>query len=304
MLPLNFNHLYYFYAVAKHGSFSRAAADLRISQSSISVQIKQFETAMGHTLFNRVKTGVELTESGQVLFQYADDIFNDIERVKDALDVVEHQIRGNISIGTVNSVGIYMLPDLLMDFHRRYPQVKVSIGLEQGGELIEWVRMGKIDFAILTSNRQYSGLASVPLKKNKLFLVAPADHPLASKDTVSPTDLEKYPFLGFDEGMELRMMMDALFRRMSVSIDYAMASSNVATVKHMAMAGLGLAILPETAVGAEIRQGRLVRLDVPTLYMGQEITLYYKSSRPLTPTKAEFLKVIQDQLRGKRPLKK
>ena len=81
-------------------------------------------------------------------------------------------------------------------------------------------------------------------------------------------------------------------------------SSNVATVKHMALAGLGLAILPETAVGAEIRRGQLARLDIPTLYMVQEITAYHKSNRPLTPTRAQFLEKLKEDLGGKRPLKR
>jgi DNA-binding transcriptional LysR family regulator len=304
MLPLNFNHLYYFYTVAKRGSFSQAAVDLRISQSSISVQIKQFEASLGHILFNRIKTGVELTESGQILFQYADDVFQDVDRIQDALEAVQHQIRGSISIGTLTSIGIYMLPEVLKEFNRAYPEVKISVDLQPAREVIDWARIGKIAFALLTANRQYPGLTSVPLKKNKLFLVAPAGHPLVNQETVSPADLEKYPFLGFDEGLEIRVMMDALFRRMSLSIDYAMESSNVATVKHMVLAGLGLALLPETAVGFEIRQGRLVRLMVPTLYMAQEITLYYKSNRPLTPTRREFVRVIREQLSGKLPLKR
>jgi len=182
--------------------------------------------------------------------------------------------------------------------------VKISVDVQSARELIDWVKIGKIDFAVLPSSRQYAELTRVPLKKNKLFLVAPEGHPLAAEGRVSPTELEKYPFLGFDEGTELRVMMDGLFRRMSLSIEYAMASSNVAAVKHMALAGLGLAILPETAVGGEIRRGRLVRLDVPTLYMAQEITLYYKSNRPLTPTRSEFLRVIQEELSRKRPLKR
>lgn len=304
MLPLNFNHLYYFYAVAKHGSFSKASTELRISQSSISVQIKQFETSLGHTLFNRIKTGVELTESGQILYQYADDVFHDVERVQDALEAVEHQIRGSISIGTVNSIGIYMLPELLKVFHDEFPHVKIGVDLQTGADLVEQARVGKIDFAILTSNRQYAGLTKIPLKKNKLFLVAPPDHPLAGKESVSPAELEKYPFLGFEEGLEISTMTEALFRRMALSIEYVMASTSVATVKHMVLAGLGLAILPETAVGNEIRRRRLARIDIPTLFMVQEVTIYYKSSRPLTPSRKEFLRVVREELGGKRPLKR
>jgi DNA-binding transcriptional LysR family regulator len=304
VLPLNFNHLYYFYIVAKRGSFSQAAADLRISQSSISVQIKQFEASLGHTLFNRIKTGVELTDSGQILFDHAETIFHDVEHIQDSLDAVEHQIRGTIELGTVTSIGSYILPEVLKAFHTVYPEVKITVAVEPSRDLVDSVRMGRIDFALLTSARQYPGLTSIPLKKIKLFLVAPPDHPLAQRETVSPAELENYPFLGFDEGLELRMMMDSLFRRMSLRIEYVLSSTSVATVKHMARAGLGLAILPETAVGEEIRDGSLVRLDVPTLYMGQEVTIYYKASRPLTPTRREFLQTLREELGGKRLLKR
>jgi DNA-binding transcriptional LysR family regulator len=91
---------------------------------------------------------------------------------------------------------------------------------------------------------------------------------------------------------------------MSHAIEYAMKAPNTATIKHMAMAGLGLAILPETAVGAEIRDGRLVRLSLPSLYMVQEVTLYHKENRALTPAKQEFVKLLQRKLRRERVLKR
>ncbi|MFQ5510740.1 MAG: LysR family transcriptional regulator [Candidatus Krumholzibacteriia bacterium] len=304
MLPFNFNHLYYFYEVARKGSFSHAAETLRVSQSAISVQIKQFETSLGHTLFNRIKTGVELTESGNIVFEYAEEIFSDVDRVRNALAAMEHDLTGTISIGTVNSIGIYFLPEVLKDFNQEYPQVKVGILFKSPPELIAAVRGGRTDFAILTANRRYPGLTSVPIQKNKMFLVAPPDHPLAGLEEIALADLEKYPFLGFEEGMETRAMMDALFRRMSLSIEYVVESSNVATIKHMAMAGLGLAILPETAVGPEIRQGTLVRPSVPSLYMVQEITAYHKTSRPLTPTRQRFLAGMQGHITGERTPKR
>jgi DNA-binding transcriptional LysR family regulator len=72
----------------------------------------------------------------------------------------------------------------------------------------------------------------------------------------------------------------------------------------MALAGLGLAILPEAAVGEEIRRGQLVRLDIPAMVVAQEITLYHKSSRPVTPTRRRFVDVLREQLSGKRPHKR
>jgi DNA-binding transcriptional LysR family regulator len=296
VLPFNFNHLYYFYVVAKHRSFSNAAEELRVSQSAISVQIKQFEASLGHALFHRVKSGAELTESGQIVFQYAEEVFHDVDRLRSTLEALEHQIAGSVTIGTVNSIGIYILPDILKAFNDHYPAVRVGIQFKEPRDLPGMVQRGTADFALLTFARRFAGLASVPLQKHKMFLVAPAAHPLASRDSVSPRELEAFPFIGYEEGMETRMMMDALFRRMRLNIEYTMESSNVATIKHMVMAGLGLSFLPEAAVAGELRQGTLVRPPIPSLFMTQDITLYYKSSRILTPTRREFLQFIRERL--------
>lgn len=294
MLPFNFNHLYYFYVVAREGSFSAAARDLRISQSSISVQVKQFEESLGRVLFDRIKSGVELTEPGQVVYQYAESVFEEVDDLRARLDEMDQQIKGSIAVGTVNSIGIYMLPEFLREFHGRYPEVKVGIEFDSPRELIRRVGLGRIDFAVLSSNRRYEGVTGRPLQKTKLFLVAPPDHALAGRDTVVPSDLEQYPMLGYEEGMEIRSMIDTLFRRMSIRVEYVMESSNTATIKHMVLAGLGLGVLPEIAVGPEIRSGELVRLHVPSLYLEQEMTIYHKTNRALSPARTEFLKLVRE----------
>ena len=85
VLPLNFNHLYYFYVVSKHGSFSDAARELAVSQSAVSVQMKQFEGSLGTTLFDRRKSGVELTGPGEIVYEYAEEIFQNVDRLRDEL---------------------------------------------------------------------------------------------------------------------------------------------------------------------------------------------------------------------------
>lgn len=292
MLPFNFNHLYYFYVAARGGSISEAARELRISQSSVSIQIKQFEESLGHRLLDRIKRGVELTESGQIVFQYAERVFQDVGRVREALEAIEYQVRGSVSVGTVNSIGIYVLPEVVKLFNEAFPEARVSIDLRSSRELVEAVRIGRIDLAILVSSRRYEGLTGVPLRKNKMFLVAPPDHPILASKEITLGLLERYPFIGYEEGMEGRMMTDALFRRMSLSVEYVMESSNVASIKHMVMAGLGLAILPETVVGDEIRRGLLVRPELPSIYLVQDVTLYYKTSRVQTPTRKKFVEVL------------
>jgi DNA-binding transcriptional LysR family regulator len=302
MLPLNFNHLYYFYVVAKARSFSEAARSLNVSQSSISVQIRLFENYLGHKLFNRLKKGVELTESGMVVFQYAEEVFQDVDRVWNDLAAMERQVKGTLSLGTIQSFGIYSLPELLKRFTDEYPEVKVAVEFGTARQLADMLQTGSVDLAIANSTRRYAGLTGIPLRENKLFLVAPPDHPLVGLETINPRELENHPFIGHEEGSETRAMMDAFFRRMSLSIEYTLESSNVATIKHMVLAGLGLSVLPEMAVGEEIRGGRLARVDVQGFYMAQKMMIYYKTNRTLTPTRKEFLGFMQRELGDDREL--
>jgi molybdate transport repressor ModE-like protein len=288
------NHLLYFHAVAKHGSITGASKELMISQSSLSIQMKQFEQAIGHQLLNRSKSGVELTESGEIMYQSAERISQEVDRLTDRLEQAEHRVRGTISIATVNSIGIYMLPDLLKEFKEEFPEVRIKIDFKSARESTEMLQAGRVDFSIITWNRKYDNLTSVPLRTNKMFLVGPPDHPLAGGERLSPRELEKYPFIGFEEGTPTRTMVDALFKRMAIDVDYTIESGNAATIKHMVMAGMGLAFLPDVAVGQEIRDERLSRLDVPTMVMAQEITLYYKKSRSLSPTKQEFIQFLKE----------
>jgi hypothetical protein len=127
-----------------------------------------------------------------------------------------------------------------------------------------------------------------------MFLVAPPDHPLAARERVSLHDLEKFPFVGYHEGMHTRSMIDALFKRMSLNIEYAIESSNSATIKQMVLAGMGLAFLPEIAVSAELRRGQLVRLDVPPLMLHQDVTLYTRKNR--TPRARRRVRAVRKGL--------
>lgn len=291
---INLNHLFYFYEVARRGSFTRASRDLLVAQSALSVQIKTLERSLGTPLFDRRRSGVELTEAGQRAYSAAERIFTDVDQLIADLNQSGRQVSGGVSVGTVNSIGMYQLPDVLSEFRKKFPDVRVRVDFRESEGVMDQLFQGKSDIAIVPWQRAYSDLNAVPLARHKMFLVAPADHPLAALERVSPHDLEKYPFVGYHEGMHTRSMIDALFKRMSINVEYAIESSNSATIKQMVMAGMGIAFLPEIAVSAELRRGLLARLDVPPLMMHQDVTLYTRKNRTLTRTASEFVQFLTD----------
>lgn len=300
MLPLNFNHFFYFYEVARHGSFTAAARALMVSQSSLSIQIKQFEGELGGPLFDRRKGGVELTEAGAAAYEVAERVFQEIDQLQSSLMETERRMKGHLSVGTVNSIGIYELPQILTAFKKEFPEVRIKIDFKSAERVLDVLYAGKVDFAIIPWNRKYAGLTGVKITHNKLFLVAPPDHPLARRSSISPRDLEPYPFVGYEEGMQTRSMIDSLFKRMSISVEYSIESANPATIKHMVIAGMGLGFLPDIAVAPEIRRGQLVRLDIPALMMTRDIVLYYQANRTLTRTREGFVQFLVDYYKPKK----
>jgi DNA-binding transcriptional LysR family regulator len=294
MATLNLNHLFYFYEVARRGSFTRAARELLVSQSALSVQVKALEESLGAVLFDRRRGGVELTEAGQRAFEVAERVFTDIDQLVADLGHRERQVAGVVHVGTVNSIGVYVLPGVLTEFRARFPDVRVRVDFRESERVIDHLYQGKTDLAIVPWQRPYPDLNTVSLARHKMFLVVPPGHPLAGRERVSPHDLEKHPFVGYHEGMHTRSMIDALFKRMGLSIEYSSESSDAVTIKQMVLSGMGLAFLPETVVAAELRRGHLVRLDVPPLLMHQDVTLYTRRNRTLSRTASEFVQFLQD----------
>jgi DNA-binding transcriptional LysR family regulator len=299
---INLNHLFYFYEVARRGSFTRASRDLLVAQSALSVQIKALETSLGTPLFDRRRSGVELTEAGQRAYSAAERIFGEADQLIADLSQTGRQVAGGVSVGTVNSIGMYQLPDVLSEFKKKFPDIRVRVDFRESEGVMEQLFQGRTDLAIVPWQRPYSELKAVPLARHKMFLVATPEHPLAVQERISLHDLEKYPFVGYHEGMHTRSMIDALFKRMSLNIEYAMESSNSATIKQMVLTGMGIAFLPEIAVASELRRGQLVRLDVPPLVMHQDVTMYTRKNRTLTRTATEFVQFLVDYFDRKKRL--
>lgn len=297
MTPINFNHFYYFYQVAKHGGFTAASRELMISQSALSIQVKNFEEALGATLFDRTKGGVELTEAGRTAFHVAERVFEEIGDLVTGLRESERRFAGAVSIATVNSIGIYLLPEVLGAFRESFPEVDVHIDFKDVDGVMGQLRAGRADVAIIPWNRKHPDITGIPLAPVKMFLIAPPDHPLAQRTGVHPRDLERYPFVGYQDGMHTRQLTDSLFQRIGVEVEYAIESGNAATIKHMVMAGMGVAIIPEFAVAPELRRGQLARIEVPMMTMSQELTAYVRKNRTLSATQTQFLEFMREYFR-------
>jgi DNA-binding transcriptional LysR family regulator len=293
MLPCNFNHLYYFYRVAVHKSVSKASKELLIAQSALSTQLKQLEESLETTLFNRTKGGMDLTERGELVFRFAAQMFETYDEMKRAMILAEREVRGPLNIASVHSIGIYLLPKILTEYHEQYPDVQINLELHSSHRVMEMLQENMVDLALIAWHRQYPLLKSRIVLQNHLLLVAPPRHPLAKKRKIGLQDLIEHRFIGYEAGTPTRVMIDSHFRNLGIPLDYVIESSNTATIKQLALEGMGLAFLPAIAVELEIKQKLLKTLDLPEAELDRPITVYWKERRILSRPSQKMLDLLE-----------
>jgi DNA-binding transcriptional LysR family regulator len=210
--------------------------------------------------------------------------------MKRAMALAEREVKGPLSIGSVNSIGIYLLPEILTEFHRTFPDVQIHLEMQSSSEVIELLQENHIEVALIAWNRKYPQLASSFIMQNSLMLVGHPKNPLTRKRGVKPEDLSDQKFIGYEAGTPTRMMIDSAFKNLGMSLSYVLESTNIATIKHLAIEGMGLAFLPEIAVELELKEKTLRPVAIEGISLERPITLYWKERRSLTRPAEEFIR--------------
>jgi len=301
MLPCNFNHLYYFYRVAEHKSVSKASKELLIAQSALSTQLKQLEESLETTLFNRTKGGMDLTENGELLYSYASKMFETYDDMRRAMVLAEKQVRGPLNIAAVRSIGIYFLPRILTEYHRKFPDVQVNLELHSSNRVMEILQDNQADLALIAWNRQYPLLKSSVVMQNNMVLVAHPKHPLVKKRSIRLDDVVGHSFVGYEAGTPTRVMIDSHFKGLGIHLEYVMESSNIDSIKQLVVAGMGLAFLPEIAIEVELKQKMLKSVALEELRIERPVTVYWKERRVLPRPAQMILKFLEQRNRAAAP---
>jgi len=259
---MELHQLRYFCAIAESGNFSRAAQQTHVSQPSLSQQIRKLEDELGARLFDRLGRSVRLTELGQAFLPHARAVLHDLEAAR--IEVVERKssASGNICVGVIPTIAPYFLPAILPRFSRKWPQARLTVVEEITPLLLEKLRAGSMDVAIVALPLQVHGheFESFPLLTEKLFAVLPIKHPLSHRRAVSLRELGADPFLLLRDGHCFRETTVAACNRARVNPQIVFESGQFSSILSMISAGLGVSVVPQMAV--EKRAGcRFVPLD-------------------------------------------
>jgi len=250
--------LRYFSAVAEHGNFTRAAESCHVSQPSLSQQIINLESELGHKLFHRLGRRAVLTEAGTTLRERTRQILFEVDdATKEIRD--SPKLERKITIGAITTLAPYLLPPLLALSRKRFPHIQVDIREDFSHDLIHGVLEGDLDLAIVSLPVKDHRLSIEPLFSETLLLVLGKTHPLASKKTVMARDLsdETFALLGTSSSLAGQIQQFCGDHNFEPKIGYRCAQ--IATVKALVALGFCISILPQVTVGAEDRTTLICR---------------------------------------------
>src|SRR5437764_858677 len=285
---MNLHQLELFVAVAEHGSYTRAAEVLHISQPSISARIRDLETTLGQQLFEQVGRRIHLTDAGQELRERAEAILQQVAEARRALDEIQGLQRGTLRVVATTTVGSYVLPAILGRFHRVYPGIALALDVVNWSRAVELLRRSRMDLAVLGPTEDMDDMDVTDFMHNELVVAAAPTHPLAGRRQISFAELATYPVLVREEGSGKRADTERLFADHGLHPIVAMELRHSAAIKQGVAAGLGVALLSRQAMGLQLANGTLVTLDVEGLPMRRDWHIVHLRGRRLPRAAAAF----------------
>ncbi|MDR2016649.1 MAG: LysR family transcriptional regulator [Burkholderiales bacterium] len=252
-----------FLAVTEHGSFSRAAEQLHLTQSAISKRISTLENLLGVTLFDRLSRTVVLTEAGRVLLPRAQQLLRDIGDSRRALANLSGQISGTLSITTSHHIGLHRLPPVLRTFIETWPQVRLDLRFMASEDACDAVLQGDIELAIITLPLKCSPpLLAEPLWTDVLRVAVAPRHPLAARKKITPFMLIEHPAILPETGTFTRTLIEHAFEPLKLKPHVVLSTNYLETIKTMVSVGLGWSLLPTSMLDQTLVSPTLTGLHI------------------------------------------
>jgi LysR family transcriptional regulator, transcriptional activator of the cysJI operon len=257
-----------FYTVAKLLSFTKAADALHMTQPAVTFQVRQLEDYFNTRLFDRTHNRVSLTEAGRKVYEYAERIFEMYAEMENAIRELTGDVSGALTLGASTTIAEYMLPSLLGDFKRKYPEINIRLKVSNSEGIVSMVENNIIDLGVVEAPVTNRNLLVEVCRVDQLVLIVPPGHPLAERESVRMEDILPYPFICREEGSGTREVIVEHMASEGIdknALGVCLELGSPEAIKGAVEAGMGLSILSRATIDKELELRRLVAvpLDPP-----------------------------------------
>lgn len=256
-----------FLEVARLGSVRAAAQSLHLGQPALSARIAALEDDVGARVFDRTKRGMVLTRAGRALLPHAERAIEAAEAGRSAVEHVGQGDEGELVIAAASAINASVVPELVARFRRFHPGVHLFVRTGPTEHVVELVALGSAQIGLVRGSR-VPNLTSLPLYEEEIVLTARPEHPFVAEGGIAMRRLGDATLILFDRTSDDYEVAQSLLRSEAVSPYGVIEVDSVDTARRLVTLGLGVALLPSTAVADDIEAGRLARLellDVPTV---------------------------------------
>lgn len=292
---MELRQLRYAIAVAEERHFTRAAERMHVAQSALSHQVRQLEAELGARLFERNSRRVELTAAGEDFVLHAREVLAATERLRGAVGDVDPAFP-ELRVGTISTLTQLDLAAAIGRFHEAHPGVRTSVRQSMSESITAGVDSGELDigFIGLWHTRPRAGLHAVTIGTEQLMAVVPVDHRWAGRRRVSLLELAAEPAVDFPTGTGARKQSDDAFQLAGLPRTVVAEADSADLVARLALAGLGVGMLPESDAGTRpgLRPLRIADAPIRTVHV-------VTNPRLITPAARAFLDLVTEELAGR-----
>jgi len=283
-----------FEAVARHLNFSRAAAELHLTQPAVSIQIRTLEGHVGLTLFEQLGKKTYLTQAGAELLHFARAIIQRFDEAEEAM-LQHHGIAsGRLNVAVI-SAGDYFFPHLMVAFARTHPGVQLNLTVHNREELLGQLAENRTDLAVMVRPPLQDDTQNDVFAPHPYVIVAAPDHPLAGSRRIDMPTLLRHPFVLRERGSDTWQSMQDAFGVHLEQVQVAMEIRSTETIKQAVIAGMGLGFLSAHTIGRELADGSLVELPVDGFPLMLHWYVVHRREKRLPPVARAFRQFLLDE---------
>jgi DNA-binding transcriptional LysR family regulator len=254
-----------FHTVARLLSFTKAAETLHMTQPAVTFQVRQLEEYFNTRLFDRTHNRISLTDAGNLVYKYADRIFELYNEMEHSVREMTGEISGALTIGASTTIAEYMLPSLLGDFKAKYPEVNIHLKVSNTDGIVSMVENNIIDLGVVEAPVGNKNLVVESCSPDKLVAIVPPGHPEAKRQSLTYEDLLKYPFICREEGSGTREVINEWLKNdinKKGDLNISMELGSPEAVKGAVEAGMGISVVSSATIQKELKLGTLVPINL------------------------------------------
>lgn len=294
---MNLKQLEAFYLVVKRNSITLAAEELNVTQPAVTIQVKSLEKALNLKLLHQVGKKVRLTEAGDLLYQYAEKIFDLVSDADEKMRDFKKLLRGTLKIGTTKHYARYIMPYLLSEFQKRYPQIKVILDEGNSESMARSVLEMKNEIALISELNFDQKIKSIFFSPVEFVLVASSEHRLCQRRSISLKELNDEPIILREKGSALRTAILRKFHEYGIWPSVIIEASSLDFIIDYVKQNKGVSFMIEPDIQEELKNGilKIIPIDEGNIVLFTEFI--YSSEKPLSPPAEAFLKMV-GELKG------